>query len=90
MVNSKWCPDDVMNFQILLYVVYSDLYGIRGTFLTLNALFRESTFQSTLNSCTLTIANCEFHVASACFSDGKSIYAQISADFHFTISNLHL
>lgn len=50
------------------------LYGIRGTFLTLNSLFRESTFKSSLCSTTVFIQGAEYHVASGCFMDGNFIF----------------
>lgn len=54
----------------LNYKSFSGLYGIRGTFLTLNSLFRESTFKSTLNSSTVVIQGDECHVASGSWNDG--------------------
>lgn len=62
----------VFTSRFSFFIFHLDLYGIRGTFITLNLLFRESTFKSSLASSTIYINGSQHHVASSVFNDGKN------------------
>lgn len=72
------------------------LYSIRGTFLTMNSLFRECTFNSRPKISSVTIQSVEYYVSYYSCNDGKrffllkkhvSYFAKMFFNFFFDINN---